>query len=73
MLRSGGVNNADSLSFYIAHLTKDEGWQEAICGCDYILHVASPFPSEMPRDEDDLIVTAREGSLRILKLQEQME
>ena len=71
ILRSGGVNNTDSLSFYAADLTNDEGWQEAISGCDYVLHVASPFPSEMPRDEDDLIVPAREGSLRILKMAEQ--
>jgi len=70
MLKSGGANNTGNLSFYAADLTKDEGWQEAISGCDYVLHVASPFPSEMPRDENELILPAREGSLRILKTAE---
>ena len=71
MLKFGGVENAESLSFYAADLTKDEGWQDAISGCGYILHIASPFPSKMPGDENELIVPAREGSLRLLKIAEQ--
>lgn len=71
MLRNGGVENTSRLSFYAADLTKDEGWQNAISGCNYILHVASPFPAQMPKDENKLIVPAREGSLRILKFAEQ--
>ncbi len=38
----------------------------AIAGCDYVLHVASPFPQGAPKDENDLIVPARDGTLRVL-------
>src|SRR5690606_36921384 len=48
-------------------LTKDEGWAEAVKGCDYVLHVASPFPPGIPEHEDDLIVPARDGALRLLR------
>ncbi|HWB69864.1 MAG TPA: NAD-dependent epimerase/dehydratase family protein, partial [Solirubrobacterales bacterium] len=44
-----------------------EGWGEAVAGCDYVLHVASPFPSAQPKDADELIVPAREGTLRVLR------
>jgi dihydroflavonol-4-reductase len=50
-----------------ADLTSDEHWPKAIEGCDYVLHVASPFPSTQPKDPDDLIVPAREGTLRVLR------
>jgi len=68
MLNFGGMEKTERLSFYAADLRKDEGWQNAISGCDYVLHVASPFPAKMPRDENELIVPAREGSLRVLKI-----
>jgi dihydroflavonol-4-reductase len=45
----------------------DEGWAEAVDGCDYVLHVASPFPPSQPKDPDELIVPAREGTLRVLR------
>ena len=44
----------------------DAGWAEAVAGCDFVLHVASPFPLGPPKHEDDLIVPAREGALRVL-------
>ncbi len=56
------------LSFFAADLTADTGWTEAIQGCDYVLHVASPFPPAQPKDPDELIVPAREGTLRVLRL-----
>jgi dihydroflavonol-4-reductase len=56
----------DRLSVHIADLTADEGWAEAVRGCDYVLHVASPFPPRQPDDPDELIVPAREGTLRVL-------
>jgi nucleoside-diphosphate-sugar epimerase len=62
-----GAETADSLSFATADLMSDAGWAEAISGCDYVLHVASPFPLGPPKHEDDLIVPAREGALRVLK------
>jgi dihydroflavonol-4-reductase len=57
----------DRLSVLAADLTKDEGWAEAIEGCDYVLHVASPFPPAQPKNPDELIVPAREGTIRVLR------
>ena len=67
MLRTGGVDAGDRLSFVAADLTTDAGWPEAVAGCAYVLHVASPFPQSLPKHEDDLIVPAREGALRVLR------
>lgn len=67
MLKTGGVEPSDALTFIAADLTSDTGWTEAVDGCDYVLHVASPFPAVQPKNEDDLIVPAREGTLRILR------
>ena len=50
-----------------ADLRGDDGWEEAVAGCDYVLHVASPFPPVQPKDPDELIVPAREGTLRVLR------
>ena len=61
-----GAENADALSFATADLMDDAGWGEAVSGCDFVLHVASPFPLGPPKHEDDLIVPAREGALRVL-------
>ncbi|MCW3848442.1 aldehyde reductase [Sphingomonas sp. LB-2] len=55
------------LSFFAADLEKDEGWAEAVAGCDYVQHVASPFPINQPRDEQELIRPAVEGTLRVLR------
>lgn len=67
MLRVGGVEAGDRLSFAAADLTSDAGWPEAVAGCAYVLHVASPFPSALPRHEDEIIAPARDGALRVLK------
>lgn len=67
MLRQGGVEAGERLSFAAADLTKDEGWAEAATGCAYVLHVASPFPPEIPKHEDEVIIPARDGALRVLK------
>ena len=58
---------SDRLAFFAADLTADAGWAEAAAGCDYVLHVASPFPVNVPKHEDELIVPAREGALRVLR------
>ncbi len=57
----------NNLEFSQADLLKDNGWAEAVSGCEYVLHVASPVPSEMPDNEDELILPAREGTLRVLR------
>lgn len=67
MLRVGGVDAGDRLTFAAADLTSDAGWAEAVAGCTYVLHVASPFPPAIPQHEDDLIIPAREGALRVLR------
>ena len=67
MLKEGGAQPGDRLSFIAADLEKDAGWPEAVAGCEYVLHVASPLPPNVPKNEDELIVPAREGTLRVLR------
>lgn len=67
MLRVGGVDAGDRLSFAAADLTSDAGWAEAVAGCTYVHHVASPFPPNIPKHEDEVIIPARDGALRVLK------
>jgi nucleoside-diphosphate-sugar epimerase len=67
MLKQGGGEPGNRLSFFAADLENDAGWPEAVAGCEYILHVASPFPASVPKNEDELIVPAREGALRVLR------
>jgi dihydroflavonol-4-reductase len=57
----------ETLKFFAADLMNDAGWAEAMAGCDAVCHMASPFPAEVPKDENDLIVPAREGALRALR------
>jgi len=61
------VELRDRLELCQADLTSDEGWALAARGCDFVLHVASPLPRKPPRHEDELIVPAREGTLRVLR------
>jgi dihydroflavonol-4-reductase len=63
---SAGGQPGEKLSVLPGDLTSDDGWGEAVAGCDYVLHVASPFPPVQPKDPDELIVPAREGTLRVL-------
>jgi nucleoside-diphosphate-sugar epimerase len=67
MLKIGGAEPGNRLSFFVADLENDAGWQEAVAGCDFVLHVASPLPPSVPKHEDELIVPAREGTLRVLR------
>jgi dihydroflavonol-4-reductase len=67
MLKEGGADAGDRLALAAADLTRDGGWAEAVAGCDFVLHVASPFPSRAPRHDDELITPAREGTLRVLR------
>ena len=67
MLKAGGAEPGGALSFAAADLTSDRGWPEAAAACDFVLHVASPFPPKTPKHEDELIVPAREGALRVLR------
>ncbi|MCS7477135.1 SDR family oxidoreductase [Umezawaea endophytica] len=55
------------LDFVAASLDTDEGWAEAVAGCAYVLHVASPNPPAVPRDEDEVVRPAVDGTLRVLR------
>ncbi|MGP1282235.1 MAG: SDR family oxidoreductase [Parasphingopyxis sp.] len=63
------ILNVDNskLSFFEADLTDDAGWAEAMRGCSHVAHLASPLPEASPKNEDDLIVPARDGALRALR------
>jgi dihydroflavonol-4-reductase len=62
------VDAGDRLSVLAADLRSDDGWEQAVAGCRYVLHVASPFPPAQPKDPHELIGPAREGTLRVLEL-----
>jgi nucleoside-diphosphate-sugar epimerase len=61
------VDSTDLLTVVVADLTRDQGWDAAVAGCDYVLHVASPLGAEAPRDRDALVGPARDGTLRVLR------
>ena len=65
--KSAEPTPGDRLTFFAADLEKDTGWKEAVAGCDYVHHVASPIPPNAPKHEDELIIPAREGALRVLR------
>ena len=67
MLKTGGITSFENLSFLEADLTKDTNWEEAVKGCDYVLHVASPIFLKAPKHENEMILPAVEGALRVLK------
>ena len=67
LLKEAGAEPGDQLSFFAADLMSDAGWAEAIAGCEYVLHVASPLPASIPKNDDELILPAREGALRVLR------
>ncbi len=61
------VNLNENLEFCELDLLNDDGWDEAVTDCDFVMHVASPFFSKVPKDENELIKPAVEGTLRALK------
>ncbi|MGN5953023.1 SDR family oxidoreductase [Sphingobacterium lactis] len=60
------TDNIHNLSFFQAELLDKEVWKEASMNKDYVIHAASPFPRELPKDENDLIIPAKEGTLNVL-------
>lgn len=66
-LHNGGVDGEKHPSFVEADLTQDANWDEAVKDCRYVLHVASPITLERPRDENEIIGPAVEGTLRVLR------
>ncbi|UOX91017.1 aldehyde reductase [Amycolatopsis sp. FBCC-B4732] len=67
MLTAGGAPSDAKLTVLRADLEQDAGWREAVEGCDYVLHVASPTLTRVPKDDDEMVVPARDGVLRVLR------
>ena len=67
MLKVGGINSFDNLSFIEANLSDDKNWNEAVKGCEYVLHVASPTPIVKFNHENEMINPAKDGVLRVLR------
>jgi dihydroflavonol-4-reductase len=65
-LRRANIASFEKLSFIEAELGKDDNWNQAVKNCHYVLHVASPFLLEEPEDENELVIPARDGVLRVL-------
>jgi dihydroflavonol-4-reductase len=57
----------DALEVVAADLTRDDGWRGAVEGCRFVMHIASPLPKGVVKDENELIVPARDGALRVLR------
>ena len=64
-LGEAGVDGR-AVEIVAADLERDDGWDAAVRGCGHVLHVASPFPIEQPRDRDTIVRPARDGALRVL-------
>ena len=64
---ANAIDAKDNLEFCELDLLSDNGWDKAMEGCDYVLHVASPFVIAEPKDENEMIKPAVEGTLRALK------
>ena len=68
LLRGGATETqAGGVEFVAANLLSDEGWFKACKDCTFVLHVASPFPAKRPKHEDELILPARDGTLRVMR------
>jgi len=67
MVGNAGGDAGERLTFVTADLVSDSGWKEAVAGCEYVLHVASPLTEAAGKSEEAVIVPARDGTLRILK------
>ena len=63
---SAGLNPHD-VDFAVVDLAADDGWSEAVAGTHSVMHIASPFPAEAPDNDDDIIMPARQGTLRVLR------
>jgi dihydroflavonol-4-reductase len=64
---ASGVDLEKSLTFVLLDLNKDSGWDEALAGVDVLMHTASPFPIASPKNEDEIIRPAVDGTLRALR------
>lgn len=61
------AGGAFDITFVQADLERDDNWDAAVAGCSHVLHVASPFPIEQPKNRDEIVRPARDGALRVLR------
>ena len=61
------VNTENKLEICELDLLKDDGWDDAAQGCEYVIHVASPLVQKAPDDENEVIEPAKQGLIRALK------
>ncbi len=61
------IDPGEKIEFVKLDLLSDDGWEDAVKGCEYILHVASPFSVEVPNHEDEYIKPILGGTIRALK------
>ena len=61
------VDQKDNLEFCELNLLNDKGWDDAAKGCDFVMHIASPFINIEPKDENEYIRPAVDGTMRALK------
>ena len=63
-LRRAGADTA-ALDTVFLSLTEDAGWADATAGIDGVYHLASPMIQAT--DPDEVVVPARDGTLRVLR------
>lgn len=63
---AAGLGREPDIEFFEADLSSEDGWPEAVTGCRYVLHIASPFPPGAPKDPQDLIRPAVDGATRVI-------
>ncbi len=63
----GLTSDTSNLTFAEVDLLTDAGWSEVMDGADYVMHIASPFTLDEPKDENELIAPAVEGTQRVLR------
>jgi dihydroflavonol-4-reductase len=61
------ITDPAGVRFFAADLTSDAGWAEAVAGCAYVQHIASPLPAVNPKTDDELVIPARDGALRVAR------
>lgn len=61
------ITDPTAIQFVAADLNSDAGWAEAVSGCTYVQHVASPLPATNPKSDDELVRPARDGALRVMR------
>jgi nucleoside-diphosphate-sugar epimerase len=67
MLKNGGITSFGHLEFIEADLADDKNWANAVAGCTFVLHVASPIFLKLPKHEDEMIRPAVDGTIRVLR------